>query len=374
MASMILPPGAPTGHRAVSRVPDRRAATVLALAAALGVVAAVWSSLHDLNQSWGITGPGLTVVQVGEVLLAAAALIVAGVAAIGVRHAWRARTLASLGEYQQARIAAEDAKSMIWYVFGLGLTALIVAFLARLLSANDAAIRATFLRGDILRISNPQLRKGFWFNIKLFCVTEVFVLAWGLIVALARLFPGKAGAPVRFLAVAYTDLFRGMPAVVVIYLVFFGLPLAKIAGIDSIAREQQRFWLPVIALTLVYGAYVAEVYRAGLDSIHWSQTAAARSLGLSHGQTMRYVVVPQAVRRIGPPLLNDFIGLQKDTALCAFVGVSEIFNVSTQLKAKYFNLSPVIGTAIAFIVITIPMARFTDYLIRRDQARMRAGG
>jgi polar amino acid transport system permease protein len=209
-------------------------------------------------------------------------------------------------------------------------------------------------------------------NIKIFIVAEALVLVWGLIVAVCRLVPGKAGAPVRFLAVAYTDLFRGMPAILVIYLIVFGLGLADLPLVNSLTRDQQRFWLPVLALVLVYGAYVTEVYRAGLESIHWSQTAAARSLGLSHGQTLRYVIVPQAVRRIVPPLLNDFIGLQKDTALLAFVGVIEIFNESTLLKSKYFNLTPVVGAGIAFIVITIPLARFTDYLVRRDQARMRA--
>jgi len=152
----------------------------------------------------------------------------------------------------------------------------------------------------------------------------------------------------------------------------FGLGLADLPLVNSLSRDQQRFWLPVLALVLVYGAYVTEVYRSGLESIHWSQTAAARSLGLSHGQTLRYVIIPQAVRRIVPPLLNDFIGLQKDTALLAFVGVIEIFNESTLLKSKYFNLTPVVGAGIAFVVITIPMARFTDYLVRRDQARTRA--
>jgi polar amino acid transport system permease protein len=205
-------------------------------------------------------------------------------------------------------------------------------------------------------------------------VAEVIVLGWALFVAVVRLVPGRAGAPLRWLAIAYTDLFRGIPALLVIYLVVFGFPLAHVPLFSSLNRSSQLFWLAVLALTLTYGAYVSEVYRAGLESIHWSQTAAARSLGLSHVQTLRYVIVPQAVRRIIPPLLNDFIGLQKDTALVSIVGVLEIVNRATILKGTYFNLSFITGAAVFFLVVTIPLTRFTDYLIKRDQSRMRANG
>jgi polar amino acid transport system permease protein len=200
------------------------------------------------------------------------------------------------------------------------------------------------------------------------------VLVWGLILALARIFPGKPGAPVRFLAIAYIDLFRGFPAIIVIYLVVLGVQAADLPPFTWLSRPDQLFWLSVTALALVYGAYVAEVYRAGLESIHWSQTAAARSLGLSYGQTMRYVVVPQAVRRIIPPLLNDFIGLQKDTALLSVVGVLEALGRARLVSNRLFSLSPIVGAGLAFVIITIPLARFTDWLVRRDQERMRAGG
>ena len=133
-------------------------------------------------------------------------------------------------------------------------------------------------------------------------------------------------------------------------------------------------WYAILALTLTYGAYVAEVYRAGIESIHWSQMAAARSLGLSFVQTMRFVIVPQAVRRIIPPLLNDFIGLQKDTALVNVIGVIDAFNQAKIVASNHFNLSPVTTVAFLFVVITIPQARFVDYLIERDQRRMRASG
>ena len=142
-----------------------------------------------------------------------------------------------------------------------------------------------------------SIRKGFWLNIKLFMTAEALVLVWALFIAILRGLPGRAAGPIRFLAVAYIDLFRALPAVIVIYLIAFGVPLTDL----PIVRDLSQFWLCVIALTLVYGAYVAEVYRAGIESIHWSQAASARSLGLSYTETMRFVVVPQAVRRIIPP-------------------------------------------------------------------------
>lgn len=168
-------------------------------------------------------------------------------------------------------------------------------------------------------------------------------------------------------------MFRGVPAVISIYLIVFGFALAGVPVFKSMSQNGQVFWLAVLALVLVYGAYVAEVYRAGLESIHWSQAAAARSLGLSQWQTLRHVVIPQAIRRIIPPLLNDFVALQKDTALVAFVGALDILNYATIYKSKYFNLSPVTGAAIAFLIITIPVTRFVDYLIRIDQERTQAG-
>ncbi|HEX5013607.1 MAG TPA: amino acid ABC transporter permease, partial [Candidatus Limnocylindrales bacterium] len=130
----------------------------------------------------------------------------------------------------------------------------------------------------------------------------------------------------------------------------------------------------VLALTLVYSAYVSEVYRAGIDSVHWSQEAAARSLGLSRAQSLRYVVVPQAVRRVIPPLLNDFIGLQKDTVLVSVIGVVEIFRQAQIIKSATFNFTPFLAVALVFIVITIPMARFTDWLVERDRRRQAALG
>jgi polar amino acid transport system permease protein len=253
----------------------------------------------------------------------------------------------------------------IGLVLGLVAAVLLCLYLAR---NGLRDIRDTFFDPTHLRESFPSVRKGFWLNIKLFVVAEALVLVWGLVVVLARLAPGRAAAPLRWLAIAYIDVFRGLPAIVTIYLVGFGLPLTGI----SFFEDLELFWFGVLALTLIYGAYVAEVYRAGIESVHWSQAAAARSLGLSYSQTMRFVVVPQAVRRVIPPLLNDFIGLQKDTALINVLGLLEGFNRARIYAGNNFNLSSVVGLGICFVVITVPMTRLTDYLIKRDQRRLQA--
>jgi polar amino acid transport system permease protein len=193
------------------------------------------------------------------------------------------------------------------------------------------------------------------------------VLVWGLVVALARLAPGPAGKPVRLMATFYIDVFRGLPAIINVYLIGFGIPLTGL----PIVKEFSQQSFAILALTLTNGAYLAEVYRAGIESIHWSQTAAARSLGLSHLQTLRYVIVPQGVRHIIPPLLNNFIGLQKDTALVNVIGTIDAFNQSIIVASNNFNLSAVTTVAALFIAITIPQARLVDRMIERDRRRMR---
>ncbi|HRX35300.1 MAG TPA: amino acid ABC transporter permease [Aestuariivirga sp.] len=294
----------------------------------------------------------------------------------------------------EARIATAASRDYGWLTFGWGAFALIVLGFASFVMMNEVAVGKTFF---LL----PLMQEKWWLvthkflvtNLFIFVVAEIFVLIWGLVVALARLMPGPAGQPIRALAILYCDIFRGLPAIVTLYLIGFGIPTSGLP--DMIAphlyglfvdtsnmtvgelRTATRIpvsWWCVLALTLTYGAYVAEVYRAGIESIHWSQVSAARSLGLSYMQTMRYVVVPQAVRRIMAPLLNDFIGLQKDTALVQVVGVVDAFNQSRIIASNAFNLSAVTIVAILFVVITIPQARFVDKLIERDNARMRAGG
>ncbi|TXI03483.1 MAG: amino acid ABC transporter permease [Rhizobium sp.] len=281
----------------------------------------------------------------------------------------RARDAIAAGDMITARIETASALDYSHYTVGFAALFAVVIALAQFLMANDLAVSRTFLSVPLLGTSFPLVLKAFWINIYIFVVAEICVLVWGLIVAVARLVPGKTAAPVRAIATLYTDVFRGMPAIITIYLIGFGLPLSGLPILKDLSVESYA----IIALTLTFGAYVAEVYRAGIESIHWSQVAAARSLGLSYMQTMRYVVVPQAVRRIIPPLLNDFIGLQKDTALVNVIGSIDAFNQAKILSSNYFNLSPVTVVAFIFVVITIPQARFVDRILEREQRRTRAG-
>jgi polar amino acid transport system permease protein len=217
--------------------------------------------------------------------------------------------------------------------------------------------------------SIPRILRGFWTNVQLFLIAEVLVLVWGLVLAIMRSLPGPVFFPIRLLATAYVDMFRALPGLLVIFMLGFGVPGLRIEGMP-----REPFFWAVVALTLLYSAYVSEVYRAGIDSIHPSQDAAARSLGLSRLKSLRFVVVPQAVRRVIPPLLNDFIGLQKDTVLVSFIGVVEIFRATQIEQAARFNFTPYLVTALIFIVVTLPLARLVDYLIGREQRRRLAGG
>ncbi|WP_188189045.1 amino acid ABC transporter permease [Nonomuraea sp. SYSU D8015] len=210
----------------------------------------------------------------------------------------------------------------------------------------------------------PDVASGFLLNIKIFLIAEVLILIVGLLVALARSIRTPAFFPIRALATLYTDIFRGVPTILVIYLIGFGLPALRLQGIPS-----DLVTLGIIALTLSYGAYVAEVFRSGIESIHPSQVAAARSLGLSHGKTMRFVVLPQATRRVVVPLLNDFISLQKDTALVATLGPLEALRQAQIHVTKTFNYTPYLAAALLFILLTIPQARFTDHLAARTRRR-----
>ncbi len=219
---------------------------------------------------------------------------------------------------------------------------------------------------DFLR-ATPQIWSGFQVNLEIMFVAEGFVLVLALLLAIIRGLPGRAAAPFRAAAVLYTDIFRGTPLVLVIYIVL-GFATLNYVGLSA----ETLFTNGVIALTLVYTAYVTEVFRAGIESVHPSQRMAARSLGLSYWQTMRYVVLPQAIRRVIPPLLNDFIGLQKDTALISVIGVTEAVTQANNFSSSYANYSGHMVAAVFFIFLTIPLARFTDHIIRQRERRERA--
>jgi polar amino acid transport system permease protein len=216
---------------------------------------------------------------------------------------------------------------------------------------------------------NPSVLGAFLLNVKIFTVSEVFILILALVIAVVRRIPGPVFFPFRLVAVAYTDLFRGVPLILVLYMIGFGVPgldLGFVSYLPDVAYG-------VISLVLVYSAYVAEVYRAGIESVHESQNAAARSLGLTRWQSLRFVVLPQAIRRVIPPLLNDFIGLQKDTALVSVLGSIEAVRAAQIYGASEFNYSSYVVAAFLFVLITIPLARFTDRLIARDKRRREAG-
>jgi polar amino acid transport system permease protein len=226
------------------------------------------------------------------------------------------------------------------------------------------AVKESFFYWPEFRESLPDIAEAFKTNVKLFLVAEVFILVFALLLAILRGLPGPAFFPLRLVSTVYTDVFRGIPTILLIHMLGFGVPALALRGVPT----SEFFW-GVVALVLVYSAYVAEVYRAGIESVHPSQEAAARSLGLSRAQALRYVVVPQAVRRVVPPLLNDFIGLQKDTALVALLGLVEAFRQSQIEVAGSFNFTPYLATALLFLALTIPMTRFTDWLIARNRRR-----
>jgi polar amino acid transport system permease protein len=230
-------------------------------------------------------------------------------------------------------------------------------------------VERAFFNGAILRDAWPGLLAAFVINIQMFMIAEMLVLGLGLVLAVMRGLDGPAFLPVRVLSNAYTDVFRAVPGLLVIAMIGFGVPALGL--IDP--RTDQRLF-GIIALTLVYSAYVSEVYRAGIESIHPSQDAAARSLGLSRLQSLRYVIVPQAVRRVIPPLLNDFIGLQKDTVLVSFIGVVEIFRFANIKSSATFNFTPLVGVALVFLIVTIPLIHVVDWLVARDRRHAVPGG
>jgi polar amino acid transport system permease protein len=278
---------------------------------------------------------------------------------------------AKRGELEAARVAGEKARNWAWYSIGYGLLAYSVLFVVYLLTVKDGAVRKVNFNWSYLTSADmwSALWSGFQLNLRVFAKSAVIVLVWALLVAIVRLLPGKQCAPIRYLATAYCDLFRAVPALLVIGIVGFGLPKADPPLLGGHSDE----FYAVVALVLVYGAYVSEVYRAGLESIHWSQTAASRSLGLSYGQTMRYVVVPQAVRRVTLPLMNDMVALQKDTSLIFILGGLDVIN-----KARFFNNShgtftAYAGAAILFAAISLPLTRTLDFYSKRDQRRRMAG-
>jgi polar amino acid transport system permease protein len=225
-------------------------------------------------------------------------------------------------------------------------------------------VQEAFFNAEIASGAAPKIFAAFGRNVILFLLAEVFVLMLGLVLAVMRSLKDPVFTPLRGFAIIYVDVFRGLPGILVIYVLGLGLPALGLTG-------DEFFW-GLMALVLIYSAYVSEVYRAGIESVHPSQEAAARSLGLSQWKALRFVVIPQAVRRIIPPLLNDFIGLTKDTALVSLIGVVEAFRRAQIEQSAAFNFTPVVITALLFLVLTIPLSRTVDWLVERDRRRRMA--
>ncbi|HEX2435132.1 MAG TPA: amino acid ABC transporter permease [Solirubrobacterales bacterium] len=227
-----------------------------------------------------------------------------------------------------------------------------------------------------------RILDGFWYTIKLSMLGGILSLIWGLVLAVLRQLPGKALAPVRALVIGYIDVFRGIPLLLVLFIVSgalsaFAAPAQQIIpreiGIPEWFGQPSPFWYGIISLTITYGAYMAEVYRAGIEAIPHGQMEAARSLGMSHGQAMRYVIVPQAVRTVIPPLLNDFIALMKDTSLVSVLGLIEVVQAGRDVQSEFFNGSALVLGALMFLAVTIPLARLVDRMIAGQQARFQRG-
>ncbi len=225
-------------------------------------------------------------------------------------------------------------------------------------------VKRSFFNGEVLSDTFSGLLSAFVKDIQIFLWCAPCILIWGMTLAVCRSVRTPALFPLRLFAAAYTDIFRGIPVILTILLVGFGIP-----GLGLARPWNSPYLWGSVALVLAYSSYVAEVFRAGIESVHESQRAGARSLGLSSAQTLRFVVLPQAVRRVIPPLMNDFVSLQKDVALISLIGPIEILRQAGIDKSKFANFTPYVGAAIIFLLLTIPETRFVDHLMTRERRR-----
>jgi polar amino acid transport system permease protein len=335
---------------------------VSAVGVALAVAAAFW--IFPLREARALktTDAWQTGTTIGVAVLATIAtlLVIPGIRALHLAR--RSHALQTDGDIVGARHVAAHSREVAQRTLGASLASLVVLALTLFLLTNDAAVVQTFLTWDQIRRSAKDIVIAFWMNVWIALAAESLILVVALSLALIRLMPGKAMAPVRRLAIAYIDIFRAIPLIIVLYLVAFGIPIAGIPVLSNLPTP----WLIVIGLAVTTSAYVAEVFRSGIESVHWSQTAAAKSLGFNANQTWIYVIVPQALRRVVPTLLSYFIGLQKDTALVLVVGAIDAFGQAKIYAGNYYNLSSVTFVAILFIAVTIPQTRLVDFLLARE--------
>ncbi len=236
-------------------------------------------------------------------------------------------------------------------------------------SPGFARVRETFFSAHYAWKALPQVLSGLWLNLRVMLIAEIFVLIFGLLIALARTTKSPVLLPVRLLAAAYTDIFRGLPLLLVLLLVGLGIPGLQISWLPNSA-----VLLGTVSLVLTYSAYVAEVIRAGIEAVNPAQRMAARALGFTQTQTQRFVILPQALRKVTPPLLNDLVSLQKDSGLISVLGAIDAIRAAGIQTAQSFNFTPYLVAGALFVALTIPLTRFTDWLTRRqDRARQQQG-
>jgi polar amino acid transport system permease protein len=264
---------------------------------------------------------------------------------------------AVISDRRLERESAKRRQARRGQVIAVASSVLVLGGLAALVLTSPGwpTVRETFFSWSEFKNAFPEVLEGFWLDIKIFMVVEVVVLILALVIALIRTSRTPALFPVRLLATVWVDLFRGVPTILLIYLIGFGIPALQLEGLPT-----DPVVLGGIALTLAYSAYVAEVYRAGIRSVHLSQHDAALAVGLTHSQAMRHVILPQAVRRVAAPLLNDFVALQKEVALISTIGPLEAFRIAQIFQGENFNYTPLIAAALLYLVVTVPLARVVD--------------
>lgn len=264
---------------------------------------------------------------------------------------------AVISDRRLEREAAKRRRERRGLAIAAGSTIVVIGGLIALVVTSPGwdTVKETFFSWSVFKESFPDVLRGFWLDVKIFVVVEIAVLVFGLIVALARISRGPALFPMRILGAVYVDLFRGIPTFLLVYLIGFGVPALALTGVPT-----DPIILGGIALGLSSTAYVAEVYRSGIRSIHRGQRDAALAVGLTDAQAMRHVILPQAVRRVAPPLLNDFVGLQKEVALISILGPQEAVRIAQIAQGRTFNYTPLIAAALLYLAVTVPLARVVD--------------
>jgi polar amino acid transport system permease protein len=260
----------------------------------------------------------------------------------------------------------QNAKSVA-ISFGSTVVFAVVVYLTVINTPGWEKVQTAFFNVDVMLSAWPRVIEGLWLNVRVLVVAALGVLVVALLLATLRTLRGAVFFPLRALAAGYTDLFRGMPLIIVLYLVGFGVP-----GLGALPRMPLEFW-GTIALILTYSAYVSEVFRAGIESVHPSQRLAARSLGLSYGKTLRLIVMPQAIRKVTPALMNDFIAMQKDVGLISVLGAVDAVRAAQIETAQSFNFTPYVLAGLLFVLLALPMIRLTDWYSARLRDREQAG-